>query len=76
MAVPRHRWDVIVVSALAVGGVLMAPIAAGSVILALAIAVAFMLVMDPVKVAVLRRFGLTTATGRAAPSGVPVMTPG
>ncbi len=50
--------DVVVISALAVGGVLMTPVGIGYVALTLAIAGAFMLVMDPVKVSVLRRFGL------------------
>ncbi len=51
-------FDVIVVSALAVGGVLMTPLAWPYVLLVLGIAAAFMLIMDPVKVVVLRRFGL------------------
>ncbi len=51
--------DTVVVSALAIGGVLMTPVAVGYVVLMLAIAAAFMFVMDPVKVAALRRFGLT-----------------
>jgi H+-transporting ATPase len=50
--------DVIVVSALAVGGVLMTPIGLPYVLLVLGVAAAFMLVMDPVKVVALRRFGL------------------
>jgi H+-transporting ATPase len=50
--------DIAVVSALAVGGVLMTPLAAPYVALVLAIAVVFMFVMDPVKVVALRRFGL------------------
>jgi hypothetical protein len=68
--------DVIVVSALAVGGLLMAPVAVGYVTLALAIAAAFMFVMDPVKVAVLRRFGLTAGTCRARGPGVPLAATG
>ena len=51
-------FDVAVISALAIGGVLMTPIAAGYVVLVGAIAVAFMFVMDPVKVLALRHFGL------------------
>jgi H+-transporting ATPase len=50
--------DVVVVSILAVAGVLMTPLAAGYVALVLGVAAAFMLVMDPVKVAALRRFKL------------------
>jgi H+-transporting ATPase len=50
--------DVIVVSALALGGVLMTPLALPYVALVLAIAVGFMFLMDPVKVVALRRFGL------------------
>ena len=50
--------DVIVVSTLAVGGVLMTPLALPYVALVLAIAIGFMFVMDPVKVVSLRRFGL------------------
>jgi H+-transporting ATPase len=68
--------DVIVVSALAVGGVLMAPIGVGYVVLALAIAVAFMFAMDPVKVTVLRRLGLTAGASRATATGVALTTPG
>jgi hypothetical protein len=48
----------VVVSALAVGGVLMTPIAWPYVLLVLAVAGAFMLVMDPLNVVVLRRLGL------------------
>ena len=51
-------FDVVVVSALAVGGVLMTPLALPYVLLVLAIAGAFMVVMDPLKVVVLRRLGL------------------
>jgi hypothetical protein len=50
--------DVAIVSALAIGGVLMAPVAAALVAVVMAVAVAFMFVMDPVKVVALRRFGL------------------
>ncbi len=50
--------DVIVVSALAVSGALMTPVAIGYVALALGVAVAFMFAMDPVKRVTLRRFGL------------------
>ncbi len=59
--------DVLVVSALAITGTLMTSIALGYAALALAVAIVFMFVMDPVKVAVLRRFGLT---GTAAPGAV------
>ena len=52
-------FDVIVVSLLAWRGVLMTSLALPYVGLVLGIAVAFMFVMDPVKVAVLRRFRLT-----------------
>jgi len=51
-------FDVVVVSALAIGGVLMTPIAWPYVLLVLAVAGAFMLIMDPLKVVVLRRLGL------------------
>jgi H+-transporting ATPase len=51
-------FDVVVVSALAVGGVLMTPLALPYVLLVLAIAGAFMVLMDPLKVVVLRRLGL------------------
>jgi len=50
--------DVVAVSALAVGGVLMTSVSLGYVLLALGVAVAFMFVMDPVKVVALRRFNL------------------
>jgi H+-transporting ATPase len=50
--------DVAAVTALAVAGILMTPIAIGLVAMTLAIAVAFMFVMDPVKVAALRHFAL------------------
>jgi len=50
--------DVAVVTALAVGGVLMTPISAGLVAMVLGIALGFMVIMDPVKVAALRRFDL------------------
>jgi H+-transporting ATPase len=50
--------DVIAVSALAVGGVLMTPLAIGYVAVVLAVAIVFMFAMDPVKVAALRRFKL------------------
>ena len=50
--------DIIVVSALAIGGVLMTPLAVPYVALVFVIAVGFMFVMDPVKVVALRRFGL------------------
>ncbi len=50
--------DVAIVTALAVGGVLMAPISAGLVAMVLGIALGFMAIMDPVKVAALRRFDL------------------
>lgn len=46
------------VSALAVGGGLMTPIALPYGLLVLAVAAAFMLVMDPLKVVVVRRLGL------------------
>jgi H+-transporting ATPase len=51
-------FDVIVVSLLAWRGVLMTALGLPYVALVLAIAVGFMLVMDPVKIAVLRRFRL------------------
>ncbi len=51
--------DLAVVSALALTGTLMTPLAAPYVAAVLAIAGAFMFVMDPVKLLVLRRFGLT-----------------
>jgi len=50
--------DVIVVSSLALGGILMTPLALSYVAVVGAIAVAFMFVMDPVKVVALRRFNL------------------
>jgi H+-transporting ATPase len=50
--------DVLVVSALAVSGILMTAVGLPYVILVLAVAIAFMFVMDPVKVVALRRFGL------------------
>jgi H+-transporting ATPase len=50
--------DVLVVSALAVNGILMTAVALPYVIIVLSVAVAFMFVMDPVKVVALRRFGL------------------
>jgi H+-transporting ATPase len=50
--------DVLVVSFLAWRGVLMTALGLPYVALVLGIACAFMLVMDPVKIAVLRRFGL------------------
>jgi len=50
--------DVAVVTALAVCGVLMTPISAGLVAMVLGIALGFMVIMDPVKVAALRRFDL------------------
>jgi len=50
--------DVFVVSTLAIGGILMAPLALPYVVLTLGIAAAFMFVMDPIKIAALRRFGL------------------
>jgi len=52
--------DVAVVSALAVGGVLMTPLALPYVALVFAIAAAFMFVMDPVKIVALRRFNLVS----------------
>jgi H+-transporting ATPase len=54
--------DVALVSALALGGVLMTPLGVGYVAVALAVAAAFMFVMDPLKVESLRRFGLTTTS--------------
>jgi len=51
-------FDVVVVTLLAWRGVLMTSLALPYVALVLGIAVAFMFVMDPVKVAVLRRFRL------------------
>jgi H+-transporting ATPase len=48
----------VVVSALAVGGVLMTPLALPYVLLVLAIAGVFMVLMDPLKVVVLGRLGL------------------
>lgn len=51
-------FDVVVVSAMAVGGVLMTPLALPYVLLVLGIAGAFMFVMDPLKVVVLRRLEL------------------
>jgi len=51
-------FDVAVISTLAVTGVLMTSIAIGYVAATAAIAAVFMLVMDPVKIAVLRRFDL------------------
>jgi H+-transporting ATPase len=62
--------DVLVISALAVGGVLMTSVGVGYVVLALAVAVAFMFVMDPVKIAALRRFDLTGAPSEPAPGEV------
>ncbi len=50
--------DVVVVTALAAGGILMTPLAIGYVAVVLVIAAAFMFLMDPVKVAALRRFHL------------------
>jgi H+-transporting ATPase len=50
--------DVAVVTTMAISGILMTPVAAGAVAVILVIAVLFMLVMDPVKVAALRRFDL------------------
>jgi len=50
--------DVVVVSGLAIGGILMTSLAVGYVAITLGIAVAFMFVMDPVKVVALRRFNL------------------
>jgi H+-transporting ATPase len=50
--------DVVVVSVLATGGILMSPLPLSFVALVLAIAAAFMFVMDPVKVVALRRFNL------------------
>ena len=54
--------DVAVVAGLALGGLLMAPLAPSYVALVLGIAVVFMCVMDPVKVLALRRFGLISST--------------
>ena len=51
-------FDVAIVSALAIGGVLMTPVAGGVVVLVLAVAVGFMFLMDPVKVSALRQFHL------------------
>ena len=51
-------FDVVVVSALAVGGVLMTPLALPYVLLVLAIAGGFMVLMDPLKVVVLGPLGL------------------
>ena len=50
--------DVLVVSALAVNGILMTAVGLPYVILVLVVAVAFMFAMDPVKVVALRRFRL------------------
>lgn len=54
--------DVIVVSALAITGVFMTSVSVGYVAVVLAIAVLFMFVMDPVKIAVLRRLALAQPT--------------
>jgi H+-transporting ATPase len=64
--------DVLVVSALAVGGILMTPVAVADVLLALGVAVAFMFVMDPVKVVALRHLN----SGAAAPPGSGPAAPG
>ena len=55
---PRPSFDVLVVSTMAARGLLMTSLALPYIVLVLGIAVAFMLVMDPVKLAVLRRFRL------------------
>lgn len=56
--------DVIVVSTLALDGILMTPVAFADVLLVFGVAVAFMFVMDPVKVVALRHLG----SGIAAPT--------
>jgi H+-transporting ATPase len=50
--------DIAVVSVLAIGGILMGPLSLPFVALVLAIAAAFMFVMDPIKVRAVRRFNL------------------
>jgi H+-transporting ATPase len=49
--------DVVATAALAVSGIAMAPVALGAVVLVLGIAAAWMFVLDPLKVWILRRTG-------------------